>query len=157
MNYLVNTKGNRQLILDGYLFNKQKTSATNVVTWDCVERRKLHNCNVRVKSLDDEIVARLNMPHDHPPQPERLQAAIVRSNMKQRAKTSAMKTRDIISNEAQYEDDAVLAYLPTEQILKRDIQRNRKRAQIIDPVPAPTDIAFILPQRYCVTNTGRQF
>ena len=30
MNYLINSKGNRQLILDGYVFNKQKTNATNM-------------------------------------------------------------------------------------------------------------------------------
>ena len=40
MNYLINSKGNRQLILDGYVFNKQKTNATNTITWDCVERRR---------------------------------------------------------------------------------------------------------------------
>ena len=77
--------------------------------------------------------------------------------MKEQARITNNKTRDIISNGAGAENNGVLASLPSERTLKRDIQRHRQRANILDPAPAPNDAAFVIPQQYCVTTTGMQF
>ena len=73
--------------------------------------------------------------------------------MKEQARTTNNKTRDIISNGAAAENNGVLASLPSERTLKRNIQRHSQRANILDPVPA----AFVIPQQYCVTTTRMQF
>ena len=52
-----------------------------------------------MKTVDDQVVGRLNQ-HTHLPQPEAVQAAKVRANMKDRAITTMEKTRDIISGSA---------------------------------------------------------
>ena len=80
MNYVLSSKRRRQFILDGYLFNKRKTNNNNVVTWEYIERRNKRSCSVRVKTIDDRLLARLKDPHKDPPQPERLQAAKVRDD-----------------------------------------------------------------------------
>ena len=40
MEFVPSTRGNNELlVLDGYIYSKNKTSATGVITWECVERR----------------------------------------------------------------------------------------------------------------------
>ena len=72
MDYLISTEGKRQLILDGYLFSNQRTNNDNSITWECVERRNGGLCAARVKTLIDQVIARLNHPHTHAPNPVKI-------------------------------------------------------------------------------------
>lgn len=157
MEFVVNSKGNRQVVLDGYVYNKQKMLANNTISWDCIERRNKKACRARIKTVNDQLVGRVNGHDGHPPKPESVRAAKVRAEMKERARTTVEKTRDIISGGAAAENDAVLANLPSARTLQRDIQRQRQKANIHAQVPNNNDFAFIIPQEYCLTTTGQQF
>ena len=90
MEFLTSNKGKRQITLDGYIYNKQKLLANNTISWECTERRNARLCMVRSKSVDDQVVGRLNQ-HTHLPRPEAVLAAKVRANMKDRAITTMEK------------------------------------------------------------------
>ena len=71
MEFVNSNKGEPQLILDGYIYTKQKDLANNVISWECVERRNEKSCKAKIKTLDNEIIDRLH-DHTHPPCPERI-------------------------------------------------------------------------------------
>ena len=110
----------------------------------------------RIKTVDDQVVGRLNQ-HTHLPRPEAVQAAKVRANMKARAITTMEKTCDIISGAAAEPNDQVLANFPSARTLQRDIQRQRQKANNLPRVPDNNDFAFLIPQEYSITTTGNQF
>ena len=66
MEFATSNKGKLQVIVDGYLFNKQKDLANDVISWECVDRRNAKSCNARVKTLEGQLVGRIN-EHTHPP------------------------------------------------------------------------------------------
>ena len=95
MDFLISNKGKRQVILDGYLYNKQKALANNTISWECVERRNAKLCSARIKTRDGQLVGCVN-DDPHPPRPETIRAAQVRGEMKHKAGTTLEKTQDII-------------------------------------------------------------
>ena len=156
MEFTKSSRGKDQLMLDGYLFNKQKVLADNVISWECVDRRNSKSCIARVKTRNDQMVGRMN-DHTHPPCPEKIQARVVRSNMKDRARTTTEKTRNIMAEEVSNEPDDVLAMLPSARTLQRDIQRQRQKHNIRDAIPDDNDFQFEIPNRYTLSTTGEQF
>ena len=156
MEFLTNSKGKRQITLDGYIYNKQKLLSNNTISWECTERRNARLCMARIKTVDDQVVCHLNQ-HTHLPRPEAVQAAKVRANMKDRAITTMEKTRDITSGAAAEQNDQVLANLPSARTLQRDIQRQPQKANNLPRVPDNNDFAFFIPLEYSITTTGNQF
>ena len=47
-------------MLDGYIYSQNKTSATEVRTWECVERRNGKLCTAKLKTLNQIEVGRLS-------------------------------------------------------------------------------------------------
>ena len=39
MQFIISSKGKRQLVLDGYFYNKQKTLAGGVISWECIKHQ----------------------------------------------------------------------------------------------------------------------
>ena len=72
MEFLTSSKGKRQITLDGYIYNKQKLLANNTISCECAERRNVRLCMARIKTVDDQVVSRLNQ-HTHLPRPEAVQ------------------------------------------------------------------------------------
>ena len=60
MEFLTSNKGKRQITLNGYIYNKQKLLANNTISWECTERRNARLCMARIKTVDDQVVGRLN-------------------------------------------------------------------------------------------------
>ena len=111
MDYLISSKGRRQLILDGYLFKKRKVNSHNIISWECVERRNRRACSVCVKTLDDQVMA-----HCH------LQGAKVHGNTKELVKTTNERSDDIISNAATGESN--VSWQPYQaNILSKELPR----------------------------------
>ena len=146
MEFLTSRKGKRQITLNGYIFNKQKLLANNTISWECTERRNARLCMARIKTVDDQVVGRLNQ-YTHLPRPE-----AVHENMKDRAITTMEKTRDIISGAAAEQNDQVLANLPSARTLQRDIQRQRQKANNLPRVPDINDFAFLTARVFHFDN-----
>ena len=56
MQFIISSKGKRQLVLDGYFYNKQKTLAGGVISGECIKRRNERSCSARVKTNDRKII-----------------------------------------------------------------------------------------------------
>lgn len=145
MEFVNSNKGKPQLILDGYIYSKQKDLANNVICWECVERRNEKSCKAKIKTLDNEIVDRLHN-HTHPPCPERIQVNALRKSIKDRAKRSTEKTRNVISEEVTAVQDALFNFILSVRTIQREVQRQRQLNQNQLQVPAVDDIAFEKPR-----------
>ena len=119
MEFIKSSKEKHQLILDGYLYNKQKELADNVISLECVDRRNSKSCIARVKTTNYQLVGRVN-EHAHPQCLEKIQACIIRGNMKDWARLTTEKTQNIMMEEISNEPDEVLAVLPTARTIQRD-------------------------------------
>lgn len=156
MDFIKSNRGNNILVHDNFLYNKQKTLSNDVISWECINRRNKKSCMARVKTLDNEVVGTMN-EHTHPPQPDEIRVMKVRAGMKQRARETTERTRNIISHGISNEDDDVLANFPSFRTMQRDIQRNRHSAQEHVPIPANNDFQFAIPHQYTITSTGEPF
>ena len=97
MEFIPSPRGNEELlVLDRHIYSEQKQLASNVILWDCLNRRKANSCNAKVKTLNGVLQGRLHH-HTHPADPEKLEVMKVRGAMKQRAQNTMEQTRDILS------------------------------------------------------------
>ena len=63
MEFIASSRGNKQLlILDGYVHSEHRRLANNVISWECINRRNMHSCIAKIKTMDGMEVGRL---HDH--------------------------------------------------------------------------------------------
>ena len=157
MEFIASSRGTKQLlVLDGYVDSEHRRLANNVISWECINRRNMHSCIAKIKTMDGMEAGRL---HDHTcvPDPETIKLMKLRNQMKARAKEAMDKTRDILNNAVSGQTQEVLGLLPGEETMRRDIRRNRQAANHLPPVPRPNDLNFVLPQHYCVTTEGDQF
>ena len=51
MEFIPSTRGSKELlVLDGYIYSQNITSVTEVITWECVERRNEKLCTAKLKT-----------------------------------------------------------------------------------------------------------
>ena len=118
-------RSGKELVLEGFVYSQQKILKNNVISWKCTNRRNKQSCKARIKTLNGQEVGRFN-DHIHLADPEKISVTRI-SGMKQRAQTTRECTRDIISTSVGGHTPEVLANLPNEEVIRRDIRRQRKR------------------------------
>ena len=155
MEFITSSKGKRQLVFEGYKYNKQKDLKDDAISWECVSRRNEKSCKAKVKALNDQIIGQTN-EHTLPPIPELIDAAKARSEMKRRAETTTERKRNIISQSIQNQND-VLPHLPSTTTMGRTIRRQQQRVNVLPPIPAENDLFFNIPQEYQIASNGNYF
>lgn len=157
MEFVPSTRGNNQLlVLDGYMYSKNKTSAAGVITWECVERRNENSCMAKLKTLNEVEVGRLH-EHQHNPDHQKIRVLKIKGEMKRRAQNTAENTRDVLSSAVAGQTEETLARCPKEETMKRYIRNARQKGNHLPPVPRADDLQFIIPREYCLTCEGDQF
>lgn len=65
MEFTVTEKGQRKLLLNGYIYVFKKMLANDISCWECILRREDTQCNATVKlSILDEFIGQ-NNEHTH--------------------------------------------------------------------------------------------
>ena len=114
--------GGQLLVVEGFVYSKQKELAHDVILWECVNRRNAQSCRARIRTRYGHEVGRLNM-HTHPSDPEKVATMIVRNRMKNRAQVTREKTRVIISDYVAALPQETIARLPNEGTMRGDVRR----------------------------------
>ena len=69
MEIVKSTHGNKDLLLlDGFVYSRNKISAAGVISWECVDRRNAKSCMAKMNTLNGVEVYRLHQhtqPADH--------------------------------------------------------------------------------------------
>jgi hypothetical protein len=79
--FVPRTKGSPLLILEGFVYTKQKILSTGATSWECSQRRNARGCTAKVKTQDGRIVGRTNV-HSHLPDPAKVETLRVHAQMK---------------------------------------------------------------------------
>ena len=134
-----------------YVLNNKNRDAT-MEYWTCERKTQ---CRAKIHVSNDRIVKHVG-EHTHAADVNAVKASVLLENMKHDAETSNDTTRNIIRDAVGQQDDGVLAALPSRPTLTRRIQRARRRANPIPPLPTARHGCEI-PAEYTTTSNGRRF
>ncbi|XP_078525936.1 lysine-specific demethylase 4B isoform X2 [Lissotriton helveticus] len=129
VDYLITPRGNRQLVLDGYLFQRERQIGLKAI-WKCTEYFRI-DCRGRANTVEDEVT--LRTPHNHKPDP-----AMIEKRSKAydslRAKKSGVITTSVLKDAC-----ANIPYYFTSKLPKRPCEKavllSQKRRCSLEPPP----------------------
>ena len=145
MEFIETTKGGRQIALDGYLYQKNKTLSSGITYWECAQRRSIDGCKGSIVVAPDDQFLRQASGHTHPPDPEKIAIVKSRAMMKSEAEHTRGKTQNVLTNNLLGLSDATLARMPKPETMRRDIRRHKTPNPIV--LPAANDTMFVVPQQ----------
>lgn len=119
--FITSQKGKRKLVLNSYIFRKEKTGADSKEIWSCETR----GCNARLHTLHDAIV-KGPTDHNHAPVHGKADVETVRIGMKRRAETTDEATRQITQQSLTQVSLSNAHLLPSTSTISRDIRRHRQ-------------------------------
>ena len=143
------------LIDRGHLYVRQKDLANNVVSWECVQRRK-KACKDHVKIQNDTIIDRVN-DHTHAPDQTKVEVAEVRATMKRRAETTLDAPHRIISEGLAHAPPAVAVNIPRIENIRRTVRRYRAGNAGLPANPQNRAGVPAIPNNFAVTTNGDRF
>ena len=116
----------------GYIYTcNNKSKDGKKLHWLCVKRA---SCSVRIHTVDGAVVWRSSV-HSHSAEPAKYLARKLACDMTAAAENTNDSTRNIIRDGVQNINTHLAVALPSRQSLCRRIQRARRRANPIPPVP----------------------
>jgi FLYWCH zinc finger domain len=123
LRFVPSQKGGRKLVLDGFLYQKEKDGSENKEIWRC----EVQTCKARVHSVGDRLVSQYG-DHNHTVVHGKVLVETARGSMKHRGETTEEATRSIVHNELLAVPVTFAHLLPKKSSLSRDVQRHRQIA-----------------------------
>jgi hypothetical protein len=124
LEFVTSQRGQRKLVVDGFLFERQKDGAFSTVIWKC-DRHK--GCKARITTQDDDI-AQSMLVHNHERPEGKILVDEARNEIKRLARTTEEKPRTIISRVlSRLPVDIAAANLPSFDSIGRSIRQIRQR------------------------------
>jgi len=120
--YVTSQKGKRKLCLGPFMFVKVSDGADNKEIWKC----EIRTCNARVHTKNDIVTFEFGV-HTHAPVHGKVAVTKARAEMKQRAKDTEEKTRQIVQHTLTQVSVQHANLLPQMSSLTRDVCRHRQR------------------------------
>nr|CAI5821208.1 unnamed protein product [Callosobruchus analis] len=150
--FVLSEKGKKKLLLDGYLYNKDK--GDEKVFWRCDYYYKI-KCNARVTTLGNSVLKK-NGSHNHTADAREVEKTKFYNKMRKDAINTQEAPHHVISTASSELSQATAAYLPKVSSLKRTIRNIRTKEEAVPALPLHRrDIVF--PQEYQVTIKGEGF
>lgn len=137
MEILPTTRGQTKLVLEGFIYVKQKTMADGETTvYECEQRRK-GLCKARVK-VKDSVIVEQQYEHTHAGDHARVEALKVRIALKRSALETEQSAAEIIAENISSISDATVSKLPKLATISRTIRKQRQACGML-PKPAKTN------------------
>lgn len=141
MEFSTSQKGKQTLTYRGYEYLRFR-EINGITTWRCRENRST-KCHSLMKTKNGDIVQEPTS-HCHDSCPQRAQANILRSNMRQSIIAVNATPRNVIGDVLSGVSNDVLAFLPKQSSLARTLRNQR----IENHLPNPSTINFPIPAKY---------
>ena len=150
--FVKSSKGKPMLLLNGYLFVKDK-SVENKTYWKCKDFE--NKCKSRTITIENEVKKEPKQ-HNHAGDPESVEVFRFMEDVKDKAKNSREAPHVIISDVASQVSQAAAVALPTTSSIKRTVRRVRQKEDIGLVMPLHRrDLVFTDDQTK--TNNGDPF
>jgi len=143
--YIMSRRGTSQILLDGYIYNKNVTKVT-CQHWTCVSK----TCNGRCTTTGDFL--KNVTEHNHPP--ENPDVYIFQNNLRKRAREEIIPLQGIYNEEIAMYDPQTSALFPSFPSLKSALYRHRKNTL---PTLPTTRAEVNLDDPWISTSDGRPF
>ena len=159
MEFIETVRGKRKVLLDGYLYVKQKALANGYVSYECEKRRqnkdKQGECKAKIKVRGDEFIMGENQ-HTHAPEPGRPEMLRVKEGIKRRAAETEETPQQIITTQVQRLGEAAATQMPQIKSVRRQVRRVRRQNN--QPPATPQNRATVeIPQEYTRLASGEVF
>ena len=141
MEFSQSQKGNQVLTYKGFQYLRFRTR-DETVTWRCRESRST-KCPAFLKTTND-CIEKEPTSHSHDSCPQKAQANIFRSKMREDIAQVSATPRNVIGNTLQHATDDVLAYIPKQSSLARSLLRHKSDKHL----PNPSTTQFEIPTKY---------
>ena len=148
MEFITSSKGRRKLVIEGYLYCKNKSLTNGSSCWECKERRRKNGCNARVTLDENEEIIKGPSDYKHPPKLENIAVGKIRSNMKRMANETTSSPNITIGDQLQGASGETMAKLPKLDTLRRCIRRQNQEQGRYLPIPNCPD--FNIRQEYAI-------
>ena len=142
MEFITSSIGGRKLVIEGYIYCKNKSLTNGSSCWECEERRSKNECNARVMLDKNEEIIKGPSEHKHPPKPENIAVGKIISNMRRMANEITSTLNIIIGDQLQGASGETLAKLPKLDTLRRCIQRQRQEQGRYPAIPNGPNLIF---------------
>lgn len=124
MEFSKSERGKDKLVLDGYMFTKEKVGSDDKIIWKC----EVRTCRKRVHTSGQVVLHQMN-EHTHAPIHGKSVVAVARHEMKQHAEASEEPTRQVMQHALQQVPVEYAHLLPSNDSLRRGIRRQRNEAE----------------------------
>lgn len=154
MEFFTSVRGARKLKYRDFVYCRNKTLTNGNTYWECSQRRSGNGCRAKlILDPGDNLVVQPGT-HTHAPDPGRVQAEVLRSNMKQDAKVLESRTNILVARHLEAADEGVMAHLPKIETIRRDVRRQRQLQHGLPVVPDPFNTMFEIPNQLTTTING---
>lgn len=153
LEFTVTEKGNRKLIVNGYMFVKDRVTDTKIY-WKC-EKFAVMKCHARVHTEADRVVKHVG-EHNHAADVASVEAAKVVRDATDRALTSQDSGHQIVAQASVGISAAVAAKLPQPSSWKRSLRRARRTGEVALPTPQSRS-ELQIPREIVLLDDGEQF
>lgn len=153
-------RGKNKILLNGFLYVKQKNLANNVVSFECERRRGsgkgLSECKAKVKVNGDDLsVVSYLHEHSHAADGARCEMVQARARIKRKAEETEETSQQILGDELQQlSQQAAVQMVPLRHV-RRTIRMAKQKKNAVHPIPS--DRAFEIPQEYRSLCSGENF
>lgn len=141
MEFSSSQKGKRVLIYNGFEYIHFRTT-NGIDTWRCRENRQT-KCHSLIKTKDKDIVQDPGS-HCHDSCPQKAEANIARSQMREAMTAVNATSRNVIGDKLSGVSNDALAYIPKQSSLARTLRNYRAEKHL----PNPSTMHFAIPDKY---------
>ena len=112
MEFITSSKGRKKLVIEGYVYCKNKSLTKGSSCWECKERRRKNGCNARVTLDENEEIIKGPSEYKHSSKLENMAVGKIRSNMRRMAYETTSSPNIIIGDQLQGASGETMAKLP---------------------------------------------
>lgn len=147
--FFLSQKGKEKLTMDGYTFDFEKFSACNSKKFWACDRRKSDKCKSRIHTTNEGILLKELNGHTHDSNAAQVEATIIVSKIKERAKNTMESTSQVINECVSKQGllESVKVALPSEGAVKKVVRRVRQEVNAAPPVPTKVE-DLIIPENF---------
>lgn len=156
---VASTRGKNKVILNGFVYVKQKDLANNIVSYECERRRgggkNLCECKAKVKLNADFSVVSYLHEHTHAADSFHGEVLKIRSSIKRKAEQTEETPQQILGQELQHlSQQAAVQMIPIRHV-RRHIRRVKQKQNDVHPIPNNRN--FEIPEEYKCLIDGEKF
>ena len=152
-------RGKNKVILNGFVYIKQKELANNVVSYECERRRgagkNLSECKAKIRLNEDLSVVSCLHEHTHAADLVHGEVLKIRASIKRKAENTEETPQQILCQELQQLGEEAAVQMTPIRHVRRTIRRVKQKKNAVHPLP--TDRAFEIPEEYSRLVDGENF